>query len=147
MLAFARRVLNGDNDDFLGRLVDHVIDKIGIGPRHQLANALDLLLPSDLRKQNKVLKRSKDSGAHAQRRLGIPFSKVIGDFAQIPHRSRREEEFNRSKRRKAASISASVEKWCRVACARPSSTAARWAGSTSSGSPSLPLRLSIASAI
>jgi hypothetical protein len=54
MLAFACRMLNGDNDNFFGRFVDRVMDEIRIVPRHQLANVFDLLQPSDLRKQNKV---------------------------------------------------------------------------------------------
>jgi hypothetical protein len=44
------------------------------------AIGFDLLLPPDLRKQNKVLKRFEDSGTHVERRRRIPFSNVIGYF-------------------------------------------------------------------
>src|SRR3954454_22102985 len=53
----------------------------------------------------------------------------------------------RSKRRKAASTSASVANSRRLAWANPSSTAGRSAGSIFSGSPSLNDRLNVASAI
>ena len=56
MLSLSRGVLNGYDDNFLGCLVGGVIDEIGIASRHKLAHALNLLLSSHLRKQNKVLK-------------------------------------------------------------------------------------------
>jgi len=65
MLALTCRVLNGDDDNFFGCFIDRVIYEIAIAPRHQLADAFDLLPSSDLRKQNKVLKRFKYGGAHA----------------------------------------------------------------------------------
>jgi hypothetical protein len=56
MLTLARGMLNGDYDNFLDCLIGCVIDEIWIVSRHQLAYALNILLPPDLRKQNKVLK-------------------------------------------------------------------------------------------
>jgi hypothetical protein len=56
MLTLARGMLDGDYDNFLSLRIGGVIDEIWIASRHQLAHALNLLLPPDLRKQNKVLK-------------------------------------------------------------------------------------------
>jgi hypothetical protein len=52
-----------------------------------------------------------------------------------------------SKRRNAASISWSVANWRRFACASPSRTAGRCAGSMASGATSSPARLNMACAI
>jgi hypothetical protein len=38
-------VLDGDDDDLFGALVGAVIDKVRVASRHQLSDALDLLLP------------------------------------------------------------------------------------------------------
>jgi hypothetical protein len=56
MFAFAGWMLDGEDNNFLGCVVSSVLDKIWISPRHQLAHTLDLLLPSDMRKQNQTLK-------------------------------------------------------------------------------------------
>ncbi len=50
MFALAGWMLDGKDDNFLGLVVSRIIDKIWIPARHQLANALDLLLPSEMRK-------------------------------------------------------------------------------------------------
>jgi hypothetical protein len=53
MPSLARRMLNGDYDNFLSRLIGGVIDEIWIVSRHQLAHALNLLLPPDLRNKTR----------------------------------------------------------------------------------------------
>ena len=50
MFALAGWMQDGEDDNFLGLVVSRVIDQIWIPARHQLAHALDLLLPSDMRK-------------------------------------------------------------------------------------------------
>ena len=64
MVAPAGRMLNGEDNNFLGLVVSSVIDQIWIPARHHLAHALDLLLPSDLRKQNQTLERFEKRGPH-----------------------------------------------------------------------------------
>src|SRR6266850_2400001 len=136
MFTLAGWMLDSENDNFLGLIVSSVIDEIRISPRHQLAHALDLLLPSNMRKQNQTLQRFKNRGAHAKPGLRAMSADMVGDLGEIPNRTRRETELHCSKRRNAASTSASVANWWRLACASPSSTAGRCAGSISSGSPS-----------
>ena len=43
MVALAGRMLNGEDNNFLGLVVSSVIDEIWIPARHQLAHALDLV--------------------------------------------------------------------------------------------------------
>src|SRR4051794_34009604 len=142
-----RGMLDSQDNYFLRRSVGCVIDQIAVALCHELAHAFDLLLPPDMRKQNEALERFKNSGAHAKRGRRVSFTDVGGDFGKVSCRSRRETKFHCSKRRNAASISASVANWRRLACARPSSTAGRCAGSISSGSPSFPVKVSMASAM
>jgi hypothetical protein len=66
------------------------------------------LLPPDVRKQYQTLKRLKNRCPHAKRRLRTVFMNIVGNRGEIPDRARRETELYRSKRRNAASISASV---------------------------------------
>jgi hypothetical protein len=69
MFALAGWMLDGEDDNFLGLVVSSVIDQIWISARRQLAHALNLLLPSDMRKQNQTLERFKNRGPHAKRGL------------------------------------------------------------------------------
>ena len=69
MVALAGRMLNGEDNNFLGLVVSSVIDQIWIPARHHLAHALDLLLPSDLRKQNQTLELFENRGPHTKRDL------------------------------------------------------------------------------
>jgi hypothetical protein len=43
-------MLDGEDDDFPGLVIDGVIHQIGVTLRHELAYALDLLLPPNMRK-------------------------------------------------------------------------------------------------
>ena len=79
-------------------------------------------------KQNEALKRIQNGSPHAKRSRWISFTDIVSDVGKVLCRSRREAELHCSKRRNAASISASVANWRRLACARPSSTAGRWRG-------------------
>lgn len=54
--------------------------------RHQLAHALNLLLPCNLRKQNKVLKRFGDRNAHAQCCLWILLTNVVRNIREVLRR-------------------------------------------------------------
>jgi hypothetical protein len=90
MFVLAGRMLNGEDDNFRGPVVNSVIDQIWIPPRQQLAHALDLLLPSDMRKQSQTLQRFKNRGPHAKRGLWTVFVDIVGDFGEIPSRTRRE---------------------------------------------------------
>ena len=87
MLALTRWMLDGEDDNFLGLVVNDVIDQIWIPPRHQLAHALDLLLPPDMRKQNQTLERFKNRRPYAKRGLRAVFADIIGDLGEIrgPH--------------------------------------------------------------
>src|SRR5438105_9262134 len=113
MFAFAGRMLDGEDDNFLGLVVSGVIDQIWVPPRHQLAHALDLLWSSNMRKQNQTLERFKNRGPHAKRGLRAVFADIVGDLGEVPSRTRREAELHCSKRRNAASTSASVANWRR----------------------------------
>ena len=59
MFALTRGMLNGEDNDFLGRFIEDVIDKIRILARHELADTHDLLTPSDRGKQGEVFRESK----------------------------------------------------------------------------------------
>src|SRR5216684_218618 len=130
-------MLDAEDNDVVGGRIDSVINKVGIFPGDELAHALHRLSPSDVGKQDKVLQGIDDGRAHAQRGGRIALAYIIGDVDEVLHRARREAQLHRSKRRKAASTSASLANWRRLAWARPSSTAGRCAASISSGSPSL----------
>src|SRR5690349_19263023 len=104
--------------------------------RHQLAHTFDLLLPADLRKRDQALEGRKNGGPNAKRGCGAVYANIGGDLGKILRCARREAKLHSWKRRNAASTSASVANWRRLACARPSSTAGRCAASISSGSPS-----------
>ena len=80
MFAFASRVLNSDDDNFLGGFINQIIDKIRIAARHQFAQALNRLLPSDMRKLNKILECFKNGSANPQCSLWISRKNVIGNI-------------------------------------------------------------------
>jgi hypothetical protein len=84
MFALAGWMLDGEDDNFLGLVVSSVIDQIRIPPRHQLAHARDLLLPSDMRKQSQTLQRFKNRGPHAKRSLRAVFADIVGNLGEIP---------------------------------------------------------------
>ena len=85
MFALAGWMLDGEDDNFLNLVVNSVIDQIRIPPRHQLTYGLDLLLPSDMRKQNQTLKRLQNRGPP---REALPAGYVRG----YSRRSRRDPE-------------------------------------------------------
>src|ERR1051325_1136838 len=138
---------NGDDHDLFDGFINRVVHKIGILPGHDLAHALDGLPPSDLGPQNEILQRIEDGAAHTNGSCGISGADIVRDVDKILGRAGCEAKLHLSKRRKAASTSASVANSRRCACARPSSTADKCAGSISSGSPSSPAQVSIARAI
>src|SRR5271156_4310651 len=108
ILSFARRVLDGENNDLAGTSVQTIIDQIRIFSGHELAHAFNCLTPTGLRKQHKILQRIKDGGAYTQRSIWITLTDIIGNIDQVLRRSRREAKLHRSKRRNAASTSASL---------------------------------------
>src|SRR5262249_29777186 len=147
MLPLTRGVLDGENDDLVGGRIERVIDEVGIFPGDELAHPFHRLPPSDLGKQDEGLHGVEDRSAHEQRGGWIARADVVGDVDEVLCRARREAQLHRSKRRKAASTSASPANWRRLAWARPSSTAGRCAASISSGSPPLAASCSMARAI
>jgi len=71
VLALARGMLDGENDDFLVCQIDGVVDQIGVAARNKLTHALQFLPPSDLRKQDQVLQGIEDRCPHAQAAAGF----------------------------------------------------------------------------
>jgi hypothetical protein len=67
-------MLDSEDDDFFGFVVGGVIDEVPVAPRHELAHALDVLLPPNMRKHNKALEGFKDGGANAKRGRRISFT-------------------------------------------------------------------------
>jgi hypothetical protein len=59
MLSIPRGMPDGEDNDFLVRLIDRVLNEIGILSGDQLAYALNGLLPSNLWKQTRVWSESK----------------------------------------------------------------------------------------
>jgi hypothetical protein len=75
---------------------------------------------------------AQDCISDRERRGRITGTQIFGNLSKIACRTRREPQFHRSNRRKAASTSSSVANSRRFACASPSNTATKWAGSTGS---------------
>lgn len=90
MLSLLCRVLDADNDDFRGRGVHRVVDQIGETPRYQSADALGLLEPTDVWKQDEVLQAIVDVGADTLRHRRIACVKIIGNVGNIFECARRE---------------------------------------------------------
>jgi hypothetical protein len=67
MLAFPRRVLHAQDHDFIGELIEHVIDEIGIFARHDLGHSLGLLQPANVREQDQVLQSVVNCSANPPR--------------------------------------------------------------------------------
>src|SRR4051794_39367773 len=120
---------NGDDHNRSSHLISPIVDEVGILPRDNLAYAVDFLFAPGVRKQQEILERLIDGGAHPNGGFWISFSKVVGDFGKVPAGTACKAKLHRSKRRNAASTSASVANSPRLASARPSSTSARCAGS------------------
>jgi hypothetical protein len=55
MLPLPRGMLDGEDDDFLIRLIDRVINEIGILSGDKLTHAFNGLCSADLWKQNQIL--------------------------------------------------------------------------------------------
>jgi hypothetical protein len=87
MFALAGGMLDGEDDNFLGLVVSSIIDHVWIPARHQLAHALNLLLPSDMRKQNQTLERFKNRGPHTKCGLRAVFADIVGDLCEILSRT------------------------------------------------------------
>src|SRR5438093_1170010 len=66
MLAPARGMLDGDDDDFFGCFINRIIDEIRILARDKLADTFDLLPSPDFRKDEKILNRVDNRGSHAR---------------------------------------------------------------------------------
>src|ERR1017187_9056092 len=115
MLPLARRMLDSEDDDFLSRLIDAVIDQIGIFAGDQLTHPFNGLRSTDLRKQDQILQRMKNSRAHLPGGARITRTDKVRDGRDILCRTRRKSELHRSKRRNAASTSSSVANWRRFA--------------------------------
>ena len=114
MLPLARGMLDREDDDFLRRLINSVVDQIGISPRDQLAHSLDGLRSAELRKQDQILQRLNNSRAHPLGRGRIALANIVRDGGDIAYRTRSKSELHWSKRRNAASISSSVANWRRA---------------------------------
>jgi hypothetical protein len=61
MFSLLRWVLDAKYDDFRCGGINSVVDQIGEAPYYQLPDALGLLRPTDLRKQDDVSQRIKTS--------------------------------------------------------------------------------------
>src|SRR4030095_8948964 len=118
-------MLDRQNDDFLGSFVHPVVGEVAVLARHEFADALDSLRSPQLRKPQEQLKRLQDRRPYRNSGLRIALAQVIRDRKEVRNRARREAELHLSKRRKAASTSASATNSCRLAWPSPSSTAAR----------------------
>jgi hypothetical protein len=147
VLPLAGGMLNGENDDFLPCLIVCIIDEVRISSGDEFTHALHRLCSADLRKQDQILQRTKNGGAHMLCGVRIARIEVVGNRDKVLCRARRKSKLHRSKRRNAAATSSSVANWRRFAWARPSRTAGRCAGSIASGSPSSPAKVSMARAI
>ena len=71
-------MLNVEYDDFLGGLIDGVIDEVAIFLHHEFSHAFDFLPSAGARKQNQVFQVVIDSGADASRSRWIVRVKVVG---------------------------------------------------------------------
>ena len=55
VLPVASRMLDSENDDIIGRLIEAVVDEVGIFSSYKFAHAFNRLPPAKLRKQNEIL--------------------------------------------------------------------------------------------
>src|SRR5262249_53597491 len=108
MLALLCRMLHIENDDFTCSFVDRVVDEIRIFTRDKLAHAFCLLGAANVWKQNKILQTFIDCRTDALRSGRVSLPNVVSDSRNIFDSALREPQLHRSKRRNAASTSASV---------------------------------------
>jgi hypothetical protein len=94
MLSLARGMLDSEDDDFLSRLVDPLIDQIGIFAGDQLTHPFNGLRSADLRKQDQILQRMKNSRAHLPGGARITRANIVRDGSDILCRTRRKSELH-----------------------------------------------------
>src|ERR1700682_5508077 len=115
MLPRPRGMLDRKDDNFLSRLINRVVNEVRILPGDQLTHAFNGLCSAKPRKQNQILERLENSGAHSPSGGWAVRANVVCNGDDVLCRSRREPELHQSKRRNAASISSSVANWRRFA--------------------------------
>lgn len=98
-------------------------------------------------KQDEVGQAVIDRIADGFRGLRIASADIVSELGDIINGTPREPQLHWSKRRNAASTSASLANCCRRACAKASNTSGKCDGSIGSGAPSSPTSVSIARAI
>jgi hypothetical protein len=59
MLALLRPMLDRKNDDLVSRVIDSVIDEIGVAACYHLAYTIYLLFPSEMWKNDQILQDSR----------------------------------------------------------------------------------------
>src|SRR6476620_1528421 len=121
-------VLDRDDDDFIGGDIHLVIDEIRVSARNQLAHAFYVLQSPCIWKLCQGLHAVENRGAHAGRAARATRPQIVTDCCEVLSRALRKAQLHLSKRRKAASTSASVANSRRRACASPSKTAGKCAG-------------------
>src|SRR6266853_1466979 len=115
MFAPLRRMLHIEDDDLVGAFIDHIINDVRVGTGHELAHPLGLLQPSYTREQNQILQACIDRSPHAHGSRWVMVADIAGNGGNIFGCSPREAELHGSKRRNAASTSASVANSRRLA--------------------------------
>lgn len=87
-------MLDREDDDFLRRLIDPVIDQIGIFVRDQLTHPFNGLRSADMRKQDQILERTKNGRAYPPGGARIAHANIVRDGSDIFRRTRRKSEFH-----------------------------------------------------
>jgi len=108
-------MLDSKDHDLVVRSIDTVVHEVGISSNDKLSDALDLLPPAQLREKHKVLQRTENDCSHANRSVRISLMNVVGNLSKIVGRAPRKPKLHRSKRRNAASTSASLANSRRLA--------------------------------
>ncbi len=79
MLPLARGMLDRQDDDFLSRIVNCVIDEVTIFSDDELTHTFNSLRSTDLWKQDQILERMKNSGANLPGGNGTVQANVVCD--------------------------------------------------------------------
>src|SRR5579864_2552007 len=101
-------MLDVEDHDLFGGLIDSVVNEITISTGYEFAHAFRLLLSAHVRKKQEVLQARIDCRPHTLGGSRISGKDVIGNFDDVRGGARRKAQLHRSKRRNAASTSASL---------------------------------------
>jgi hypothetical protein len=115
VFAFAGGVLDSEDDNLPGALIDCVVNEVWVAPSHNLSNPFDGLSAAGAGKGRERLKRSEYGATHPLHSLWIALLDLISNLGAVASCARGEPQFHGSKRRKAASTSSSVANWRRSA--------------------------------